>query len=152
MKAIFILGISIVLFASCQQGAFYEENTVIPDQKWDYDFTPKFTVHIPENQKPFDLYLNLRHSAFYPYANIYVLLRKKGAGFQDSSIRYEIKLAELDGKWTGNSAGNLYEHAQLIQENFTFPDTGKYVFTLEQNMRDNPLIGVNDIGIKLIAK
>ncbi|MFZ4261442.1 gliding motility lipoprotein GldH [Sphingobacterium sp. HJSM2_6] len=152
MKALFILGMSIILFASCEQKAFYEENTVIPTQKWDYDFTPEFAVHISESQKSYDLFINLRHTAFYPYANCYVLLRQEGAGLKDTAIRYELKLAELDGKWTGNSAGNLYEHSNLIQENITFPDTGKYVFTIEQNMRDNPLIGVNDIGIKLISK
>jgi len=63
-----------------------------------------------------------------------------------------MKLAETDGRWLGNTAGNLYEQSKLLIDDFTFPDTGKYVFSIQQNMRENPLRGINDVGIKLIKK
>jgi len=52
----------------------------------------------------------------------------------------------------GNSAGNLYGQTVLLRENFTFPDTGKYVFSVGQSMRENPLRGINDVGIKIIKR
>jgi gliding motility-associated lipoprotein GldH len=61
-------------------------------------------------------------------------------------------LAESDGRWLGNSAGNLYGQTVLLRENFTFPDTGKYVFSVGQSMRENPLRGINDVGIKIIKR
>ncbi|WKK58630.1 gliding motility lipoprotein GldH [Sphingobacterium sp. BN32] len=142
----------IFLLNSCQEGYFFEKNTDIPKQSWDYKNKPAFDVHITEPRTKFDVYVNLRHNAYYPFSNIFILLHEKGKGLKDTAYRHEVKLAELDGRWTGKSAGNLYEQSILVKENFTFPDTGKYVFSIEQNMRENPLHGINDVGLKLVKK
>jgi gliding motility-associated lipoprotein GldH len=33
--------------------------------------------------------------------------------------------------------------------NFKFPEKGIYTFNIEQNMRDNPLHEVNDVGLRV---
>lgn len=150
-RTVFI-AIVVLLLTSCQEGAFYERNSVIPGQLWDNGFKPHFEVDVKNKQDKYDLFINLRHTAYYPYSNFSFGIKQKGLGIQDSSAHFDIKLAETDGRWIGASAGNLYEQTKLLQENFTFPDTGKYVFSIQQNMRDNPLRGINDVGIKLIKK
>lgn len=152
MRRTLCIALVTMFLASCQQGPFYEKNTVIPGQLWEDGFKPEFEVDIKEAKSTYELYFNTRHTAYYPYSNFSFLLRAKGKGLADSSLRYELKLAEGDGRWIGGSAGNLYEQSQLLSERFTFPDTGKYVFSIEQNMSDNPLRGINDVGIKLIKK
>lgn len=142
----------VFLLSSCQEGYFFEKNIDIPKQSWDYNNKPAFDVQIAAPNTKFDVYVNLRHNAYYPFSNIFILLHEKGKGLKDTAYRHEVKLAELDGRWTGKSAGNLYEQSILVKENFTFPDTGKYVFSIEQNMRENPLHGINDVGLKLIQK
>ncbi|MVZ65848.1 gliding motility lipoprotein GldH [Sphingobacterium sp. DK4209] len=141
-----------LLVSSCQDGYFFEKNIDIPNQSWEYKNKPAFEVQITDKNVKFDVYVNLRHNAYYPFSNIYLLLHEKGKGLKDTAYRHEIKLAELDGRWTGRSAGNLYEQSVLIKESYSFPDTGKYKFSIEQNMRENPLHGVNDVGLKLIKK
>jgi len=140
------------LFSSCTSDAYYEENKEVTDRSWNYSQVPSFAVNIKDNKAKYDVYINLRHTNLYDYSNIYLLLHAKGKGIADTSYRKEIKLAELDGKWVGQSSGSLYEIQYLAKSNFTFPDTGVYTFGLEQNMRVNPLPEVTDVGIKIIKK
>lgn len=152
MRVLFLLVGSIIFLGSCQEGAFFERNTVIPNLSWDYDFKPSYTVNVQEPGGQYDLYINLRHTVYYPFSNIYFFLHEKGPGIGEKTTRYEFSLAAPDGQWKGNSAGNLYEQSKLLKRNISLPDTGTYSFTLEQNMTENPLRGVNDVGIKLIKK
>lgn len=137
---------------SCSNEAYFEQNKVITNRAWDYGQKPSFAVKIDDKNAKYDVIINLRHSNHYDYSNIYVLLHEKGKGLADTAIRKEIKLAELDGKWIGQSSGSLYEIQYLAKDNLTFPDTGTYTFALEQNMRVNPLLEINDVGIKIVKK
>lgn len=148
--AIFLF--SSLVLSSCNSDAVYEQSIAIKDRSWTYDQKPSFAVKIEDNNAKYDLFINLRHTNAYDYSNFFVLLKEKGKGVKDTSYRKQILLAALDGQWYGNSAGSLYEIQHLAKENFTFPDTGVYTFTLEQNMRDNPLKEITDIGIKLVKK
>ena len=149
------LAISIVsIFAclSCHQEAYYEVNKSIDNQEWAYSNKIRFDVGIDDSTAKYDIFINLRHQKSYDYANIYILLHQQGKSLQDTFIRKEIKLAELDGKWIGKSAGTVFETQNLIHENFTFPDTGMYHFEIEQNMRVNPLKDIVDVGLKVMKK
>lgn len=145
----FLLILSVV---ACSDSAFYEKNESINKRSWSYAELPKFDVAITDSKAKYDIWINVRHSGEYNYSNLFLLVHEKGPQTKDTAYRYEMKLAELDGRWTGNTAGSLYENNLLIKENYTFPDTGLYSFLIEQNMRENPLRDISDIGIKLVQK
>jgi len=139
-------------FSSCDNNAIYDKNVSIKDRSWFHDQRPQFDVQVMDSTAKYNIYINLRHTNAYDYSNIYLSMREKGSKLKDTTYKKEIKLAEIDGKWLGKSAASLYEVEYLAKENYTFPDTGKYSFTLEQNMRDNPLKNIVDIGVKVIKK
>ncbi|MCI0921879.1 gliding motility lipoprotein GldH [Sphingobacterium rhinopitheci] len=138
--------------SSCTNNAIYDQNSTIKDKSWTYDQKPAFTVHVADNKPTYNIYINLRHTNTYDYSNLYVLLHEKGNKLKDTAYRNEIQLAALDGRWLGKSAASLYEVQYLAKENFSFPDTGKYTFTIEQNMRENPLKDIVDIGLKVVKQ
>ncbi len=140
------------LSTACSNEAYFEENKPINKRSWEYSQIPAFEVHIDDKNAKYDVFINLRHSNKYDYSNIYLLLHTNGKGLPDTAYRHEIKLAELDGKWVGKSSGSLYQIQQLAKQDFSFPDTGKYLFRIEQNMRVNPLLDVSDVGIKIMKK
>lgn len=149
----FIFSFFIVLcLFSCSNDTVFDQYISIENRTWDYDQKPTFTIDVKDSTARYNIYINIRHSTDYDYSNIYVLLHEKGPKLIDSSYRKEIKLAELDGRWLGKSAASLYEVEYLAKENFTFPDTGFYTFSVEQNMRENPLKDIVDIGLKVIKK
>lgn len=79
------------------------------------------------------------------------MVYEKGPHTKEYIFRKELKLAQLDGKWTGKSAGSLYTQQSLIHKDYVFPDTGVYHFSIEQNMRDNPLMEISDVGLNIIG-
>lgn len=149
---LYVCGGMIVFLVSCTNNAVYEKNESIPDRAWHYENRPRFDVNIDDHTAKYNVYINLRHSNEYNFSNIFILLHEKGNKLTDTAYRKEIPLAELDGRWLGNSAGSLYEVQYLAKENFTFPDTGTYTFSIEQNMRENPLSDVVDVGIKVVKQ
>lgn len=152
IKYILYSCIAIGLSVSCSNDAVYEKNQAIPNRSWSYEEKPRFDVHIDDNKSKYNVYINLRHSNEYDFSNIFVLLHEKGNKLLDTAYRKEISLAQLDGRWLGNSAGSLYEIQYLAKDSFVFPDTGMYTFTIEQNMRETPLKDVVDVGIKVVKQ
>jgi len=152
MKNIIYSFLIVLGFSACNNHAIYDKSITIKNREWFYDQKPQFEVQVNDSTLKYNIYINLRHTNEYDYSNLYLLIHEKGSKLQDTTYRKEIKLAELDGKWIGKSAASLYEVEYLAKENYTFPDTGKYTFTLEQNMRENPLKNIVDIGIKVINK
>ncbi len=137
---------------SCEYNTLYEQNKAIANRSWTYQDIPEFPVHIDDKNAKYDVFINLRHGSGYDFSNIFVLLHQKGQQLADTAYRKEIPLAQLDGRWLGKSAGTLYEVQYLAHTNFVFPDTGLYTFAIEQNMRQNPLMDIYDVGIKIEKK
>ena len=138
-----------ILMGSCTDTAVFDKNVAIADNTWLYDDQPRLTAHITDTTQRYDIYLNLRHTPDYRYSNIFLLVHQSGPGIQDTTERCELRLAEPDGRWLGRSAGSLYAHQQRIKESVRFSDTGQYHFVIEQNMRENPLREVADVGIRI---
>lgn len=148
----FYLVAFIMLLTSCEQNAVYEKSMSISGYKWSYDTIPAFQIQIDDAQSTYDIYVNLRHNKDYKFSNFFFLLHQNGPGLKDTAYRHEVKLAELDGRWLGKSAGSLYHIEYWARQGFVFPDTGVYTFSLEQNMRSSPLEGVTDVGVKVVKK
>ena len=137
-----------LIVASCSSsGTLVNNNVAISNQNWAYYNIINTTFKVENTATPYNIYFLLRHSADYKYANIFVLLHEKGPDHQQKTIRYEFKLANPDGEWLGNGSGNLYSYRLTLLSNFRFAKRGEYSFSIEQNMRDNPLQHVSDVGL-----
>ncbi len=144
-----ILGMALFV-VSCTDVALLDKNVAISGHKWYYEDQPRMEAHIADARKSYNVYLNLRHTPTYKYANIFVLMHQRQPDGKDTAERVELRLAAPDGRWLGRGVGNVYSHQHLIKERFRFPDTGKYVFKLEQNMRENPLSEITDVGLRIV--
>ena len=129
-------------------GAVFDRSNGVENHNWSYANRIKYDVKIDDASIPYNLYVNLRVTADYRYSNIFVLVRRNGPKLKGIT-RYEIKLANPDGEWLGEGSGNLYSYQVPFQINYKFPDKGVYHFEIEQNMRDNPLHEVSDVGLRV---
>ncbi|RBL93423.1 gliding motility lipoprotein GldH [Chitinophaga flava] len=155
MKRLFQVTAGLLLLAAACKPLkmdVYEKNLEIPGHNWTYDYQPSFEVNIlPEDTANlYDIYVNVRHTDAYPYSNIWLLV---GTRYPNDSIskeqRVELPLADINGKWHGNGIDDIYEHRVLIQQKALFNKPGTYKFTFEQNMRQNPLPHVMNIGLRI---
>jgi gliding motility-associated lipoprotein GldH len=148
LSTVFI-GLFFILPACNEPGTLLDQSTEIVNHTWFYSNKIKTEVKITDNTVPYNIYFNLRHSANYRYSNIFVLVHQTNPAHQTKTIRYEFKLANPDGEWIGNGSGNLYSYRLPLLTNYRFPAAGIYSFTIEQNMRDNPLREVADVGLRV---
>jgi len=155
MKRVFALYTALLMFlvialAGCNDpNAVTDQNIEIVNNNWSYINKIKCTVKIDDDGIPYNLYLNLRVTADYKYSNIFVLIRQAASGKRAIATRYEVKLANTDGEWLGEGSGNIYSYQVPFKTNYKFPAKGIYYFEIEQNMRDNPLHEVSDVGMRV---
>jgi len=123
-----------------------DRNAEIPERKWTYRNHLKVPFEIKDSSKPYSIYFKLRHTAAYRYANIFILVHFKD-GKNKVTKRYQYKLAKNDGEWLGSGSGNVFNYTFPLLTNYHFAHAGQFEIEIEQNMRDNPLLEVSDIGI-----
>ena len=144
-----VVGVS-VGFNACTNTTLIDEYAPIENAKWTYTQVPKFEVNITDTSKQYNLYLNIRNEGNYKYNNIYLLFHITTPNKQESTNRFNFKLANNQGQWYGKSGiGDLYDCQITIGKGMKFTQKGIYTFAIEQNMRQNPLEGITDIGIKI---
>jgi len=137
------------IFIACEDHAIVDVNKDISSRNWSYIKKVSVPVKINDINKTYNLYMNLRHTADYKYSNIFVLVREIAPGGRQSVKRQEFQLAYPDGEWLGSGSGNLYSYQLPFREKYKFPVPGTYVFEFEQNMRDNPLREINNVGLRV---
>jgi gliding motility-associated lipoprotein GldH len=144
------LSAGLLLFSGCTDPkAVVDQNAEVINHNWTYLNKFKYPVKIDDEKLSYNLYMNLRVTSDYKYSNLFVLISQTGPDKKTTVKRYELKLANKDGEWLGKGSGNLYSYQKPFLTNYKFPAKGTYTFTIEQNMRDNPLREVSDVGLRV---
>ncbi len=114
-----------------------------------YNNPAKVQFEIADTLKTYAVKFNLRHTVDYRYSNLFVLMTVNGKDV-NKKIRYELKLATQTGEWLGKGSGDIYFKEFTLLKDFPFKHKGPYTITIEQNMRDNPLVGISDVGVQVV--
>lgn len=150
---ILLIGAATVLFFnSCikpDKNTIIDQNISIYDLNWSYVNKIKIDFKIDDAAATYNLFLNLRVTSNYRYSNIFILIHQTGPDKKNKTVRFEFKLANPDGEWLGQGTGNLYNYQVPFEAGYKFPVNGTYQIELEQNMRDNPLHEVSDVGLRV---
>jgi len=144
-----LLAATVFLSSCSDKNAVIDQNIEVPNRNWTYVNKFKYDVKIDDEKLAYNLYMNLRVTADYKYSNLFVLISESGPDKKTLVTRYELPLANKDGEWLGEGSGNLYSYQLPFHTDFKFPAKGVYHFYIEQNMRDNPLREVSDVGIRV---
>ena len=143
----------LLVAASCEPMKMdtYEKNLEIPGHEWAYNYKPAFEVTLQpaDTAYLYNISVNIRHKDAYPYSNIYLLIYTQFPGEQPISQRVELPLADMTGKWLGTGLDDIYEHQIPIQQKAILNKPGTYRFTFEQNMRQNPLPDIMNVGLRV---
>lgn len=150
LNRVLIFWAFIGLLVSCTSKPYYEEYMEIPSSGWNQDSVAKFKVKVDDTISDFLIGINLRNNNNYPYSNIYLfreIYSPKALEFRDTM---EFILADDYGKWLGKGVGELKTNQwQFASRGLRFKKRGTYTFTLCQAMREENLIGIEDIGITI---
>jgi len=70
----FCLLIAIIGLWSCNPNRVYEKNIDIKDNVWDKDVKTSYTVDIEDTTQHYDVYVNIRHTTFYQFSNLWIMI------------------------------------------------------------------------------
>lgn len=147
---LFILVTSVMVsLYSCDANRVFEKNLALENASWDRMQVARFDVEITDTLSYYNLFVNIRNSGQYPYRNIYLFTQIKSPMGQFARDTAEFILADPRGNWYGKGIGDLWEHQFPYKQSVMFPRSGKYIFEVEQAMRDRELKYITDIGIRV---
>lgn len=149
-----ISGFTLFFFTtSCEEKSvsyahFYE----LKNAEWQQTDTLFFTIDstLFSINELYTLSLEMSNNPKYPYKNIWLYAQ---SNFENDSIfansEREFQLADESGKWNGSGFGILYQSSFIIERNIIFRDKRSHIIKIRHGMKDNPLIGIEKIGVKL---
>lgn len=135
-----------LLLTQCESPHYYQEQKSVADSKWNKNSALTFNFEIKDTAETYNFSFLSRNTNDYPYSNFYIftkLINPKGEEFTDTLQYY---LAFQDGEWIGKGQ-NLKEIYLVYRENISLKDTGKYKLSVWHGMRDENLIGIQDISL-----
>jgi len=148
-KAIFYLTLALVFFNSCGDFPIYNSSIEIDSEGWSIDNPASFEWDIVDLDLKYDALIDIRHNSDYPYSNLYLFLELTFPNGHQKLDTLHCKLADERGRWYGSGMGDIIDHRVSFKENFEFPIHGKYRLKIEHGMRQDPLVGVTDIGFRI---
>lgn len=149
LKKVFFSTLLIVTFCSCGKIDLFEKQVQIPAQKWFYNDVPEFTFHIEDTTSLYNIYVVLRHTDLYGFNNVWMRIGSRAPGDSMTFQNLNIRLAS-GASWKGTGMDDIYEIRELISPGpVSFNRTGDYHFTIAQIMRENPLLYILNVGVRV---
>ena len=98
---IVVVGFVLTVTGCSDKNTVIDQSAEIENHNWTYVNRFRFDVKIDEEKIPYNLYMNLRVTGDYNYANIFVLITRVSPDKKSDVTRYELKLANKEGEWLG---------------------------------------------------
>lgn len=132
--------------ASCTNKEIFSDFHSFPQGEWNWNDYATFDLHVTDSIGRYDLEVTSRNNNSYPFSNLWLFIDIRTP--KDSLLRdtVDLKLADIYGKWLGTGV-STYAVTEAFRTRYCFPDTGHYHVTIRQGMRENPLIGISDVGL-----
>jgi gliding motility-associated lipoprotein GldH len=142
-----------LLLSSCTQIEIFEKNTVIPHYQWQQSFSASGDFVITDSSSAYNIYLVLRHTDAYKYNNIWLNIGLQPPGDSMRIQKVNILLGDDANGWEGTGMNDIWELRKILNgKPSRFKKAGKYRFSISQIMRDNPLLNIMSIGLRIEKK
>jgi gliding motility-associated lipoprotein GldH len=145
--------LSIILLSflfSCNKVGVFEKTAPIPSQSWTWQYKPTFTFNITDTTALYNVYIVLRHTDAYNYNNIWLTVGSQAPG---DTMRYQninLQLANDAKGWEGSGMDDIFEIRKFLTPGpVPFKKPGNYTFTISQVMREDPLMHIMNVGVRV---
>ena len=148
LKCLVIL--PVLFFLSCRQLDVFEKNIVIPQYEWHSSFKLQGNFLITDTASAYNIYLVLRHTDAYVYNNIWLSIGLQAPYDSLYEQKVDLKLGDDAAGWEGTGMNDIWEVRKLLNgQPRRFKHAGTYNFTISQIMRDEPLLNIMSVGLRL---
>lgn len=150
MKRLLFLWLMVAGLYSCKQADLYERLKNVPGGEWKAGEKLYFSLLVQDTTVGYNLSASIRHTNLYPYRNIWIRMGLQMPGTDSITYQdFELPLADNE-KWLGSGLNDVYDRrVRLFGTPQRFNRLGTVVFTLQHIMRDDPLPGILQAGIRI---
>lgn len=146
-----VSAVVLLFFYSCQGDEIYYNFEQFTKSEWSRNDTLYFEIDSTSViiGKPLDCNIEIVNTSDYPYRNIWLYIQDD---FSDSIYTHYEKQYELCdeyGKWYGSGFGSVYMLSLNYKRNIILKEKRNYKIKMVHGMRDEPLTGIDKVGIKL---
>ena len=148
MHKILALFFVLLFLAGCNQSETVHTQKL--NGKWNKKAEQKFEINITDAQHPKNIIFVVRNNNDYPYSNLRLIVNfsdLKNKKTVTDTLNYV--MAQPNGEWIGKGFGDTKEILFQYKLDYQFPANGKYSIGVIQAMRNDNLVGIEDIGIKI---
>lgn len=136
---------------SCGPKVVYNHEVALGD-KWNYDKPVVFNAFsIKDSSSIYDLVLEIDHSAEFNYQNIYTKVKTTYPDGRKNIDPLSIELANKMGSWLSDCNNDICKLHLILLDDIKFRDPGDYQITFIQDTRQEDLVGIYRMELKLIV-
>lgn len=151
MKGIkLLLLFAVIAFGmACSESRIYDNVIAFENDKWLAKDAIRFDVAVNDTTISYDILVHLRNTGDYQYSNLWMFVETQAPGGAVMRDTVEFFLADEAGVWLGKGISSVKSILVPYKLNVRFPYRGIYSFGFQQGMRDDELIGLKDIGLRI---
>jgi len=152
MKSLNNLIISIIclfILASCGRNTTYNKYLPTNDGKWHMEEVMSFDVDMQDTVSHYNILLGIRHNTSYKYQNLWLFVNSYSPDSIPLRDTVECYLSNNKGEWLGKGIGDNLSMQVLYLQKIRFPKYGNYHFEISHAMRDETLVGIENIGLEI---
>ncbi len=142
-----LIGLFIFIY-SCKRLDIFEKTTFFNKQEWASSDTASFNFTITDTSSRYNIYVVFRHSDAYHFKNLWLNITTIAPGDSTQTFKENLKLAD-NQQWLGSSMDDIIEHRLRVNDFPVKLNAGNYKFLLQQIMREDPLLNVLNVGIRV---
>ncbi|NDW19062.1 gliding motility lipoprotein GldH [Dysgonomonas sp. 216] len=153
MNKVTLLIVLLVVLVSgaCSDRESYLEYRSIKHYEWSKRDTLTFVVDssLLQPNSIYNISIEIATNGNYPYQNIWLYVQDNISDTIFESYSKEYQLADEFGAWKGDGFGSVYQLSVTYKNNVRINTMRDYTLKIVHGMRDEPLFGVEKLGVKL---
>lgn len=145
-KLFFVL---FIFITACNNNVKYQDNSDLENESWNISNVLTHKIEITDTLEVYNMFINIRNTVDYKYSNLFMFVTTKFPNGKMAKDTLECLLADNMGKWYGKGKGRVRDSKILFKPKVRFPALGSYTIEIKQAMREEPLVGIANVGISL---
>ncbi|MBN1117142.1 MAG: gliding motility lipoprotein GldH [Bacteroidales bacterium] len=134
---------------ACTGNVAYDDVQKVDKEGWQAGDVFSFNVPVADTASAFDILIHIRNNNNYEYSNLWLFIDTKAPNGNHMRDTVEFILADPSGKWLGKGLGAINTMLIPYKPNIKFPNSGIYIFDIQQGMRKETLENIMDVGVRV---
>lgn len=149
VKNILVILSFCAVLAGCESIGVYEKTHFFPSHSWTSKEKPAFQFSISDTTSFYHIYVVIRHEDVYHFNNLWLEITTQSPNNPPKIQQVNLQLADNKKGWLGTGMDDIFDHRIRVTGAPIKLKSGTYTFTLNQIMREEPLAGVLNAGIRI---